>query len=103
VSAANCDVCDSRPGVRSVLAAGIETWVCDDCSNRGSKMKLRLVQDHDAACQPWFRCEQYLPAIDDWYIIASGPDREKIKERFDRVLERQSTQHTVTVIEERDA
>jgi hypothetical protein len=27
-----CDCCDERPGVRTVVAFGIETWVCDPCS-----------------------------------------------------------------------
>jgi hypothetical protein len=27
-----CDCCDQRPGVRTVFAAGCETWVCEPCS-----------------------------------------------------------------------
>lgn len=30
---ADCDVCQFRPGTHSVIAAGIETWVCDKCSD----------------------------------------------------------------------
>lgn len=33
---ANCDVCDKRPGNRTVLVTGIETWVCDVCSGAES-------------------------------------------------------------------
>lgn len=29
--AANCDVCDKRPGKRLQWVAGTETWVCDEC------------------------------------------------------------------------
>lgn len=28
----SCDVCDKRPSVRSIVAYGIETSVCDECS-----------------------------------------------------------------------
>jgi hypothetical protein len=30
-AAANCDVCDQRPGIRSITAYGIETWACVAC------------------------------------------------------------------------
>jgi hypothetical protein len=30
-AAANCDVCDQRPGIRSITAYGIETWTCAAC------------------------------------------------------------------------
>lgn len=29
--AANCDVCDKRPGVRRMTAYGSDTWVCEKC------------------------------------------------------------------------
>jgi Zn-finger nucleic acid-binding protein len=55
MSAANCDVCDSRPGVRSVLAYGIETWVCDLCSGveLDSKRVEHMIKAVDTVMQSW--------------------------------------------------
>lgn len=29
---AKCDVCNDRPGVRTLYPYGIQTWVCGKCS-----------------------------------------------------------------------
>ena len=28
-----CDVCDERPATHALVAAGTETWACDECSD----------------------------------------------------------------------
>jgi hypothetical protein len=33
---ARCDVCDLRPATHCLIAAGTETWACDECSVWGS-------------------------------------------------------------------
>lgn len=47
---ANCDCCDEQPGVRTVMFAGTETWVCDECSDitprRGPSFHTR--EDYEA-------------------------------------------------------
>jgi hypothetical protein len=66
-------------------------------------MRLRIVQDHDAFAQPWFRLEMYLPATDGWNIISSGQDRDKIKARFDRIIETNVTENRITVLEDKQS
>lgn len=65
-------------------------------------MKLRIVQDHDAAAQPWYRLEQYLQATDAWYVVASGPDYAYVKGRFEKMSKTGSAGNDFTVLEERD-
>jgi hypothetical protein len=65
-------------------------------------VRLRIVQDHDAFAQPWFRLELHLPATDGWSILTSGQDREKIKARFDRMVETNVTENQITVLEEKE-
>lgn len=65
-------------------------------------MKLRIVQDLDAFTQPWYRLEHYIPAADSWHIITSGSDHDKVKERFNRVIERRLVENEVLVLEEKD-
>lgn len=65
-------------------------------------MKLRIVQDHDAACQPWFRLEQYLEPSDSWYIVTSGPDHPRIKARLEKMALSHKAEHEITVLEERE-
>lgn len=49
---ANCDCCDLRPGTHTVYAGGIETWICDECSDPAPRWARRSVanawQDRDA-------------------------------------------------------
>jgi hypothetical protein len=65
-------------------------------------VKVRLVQDHDALPQPWYRLEKHLPNIDRWYMIASGQNLERLRERMARVIEVQTAEHQITVIEEKE-
>ena len=37
-----CDVCDTRPGVATIIAYGIETFVCDQC--RGVEQESKNVE-----------------------------------------------------------
>lgn len=30
---ANCDCCDEQPGVRMIQFGGMDTWICDECSD----------------------------------------------------------------------
>jgi hypothetical protein len=45
---ADCDVCQFRPGTHTVRAAGIETWVCDKCSDVSSYSRANAWMDRDA-------------------------------------------------------
>ena len=45
---ADCDVCQFRPGTHTVHAAGIETWVCDKCSDIRSYGRANAWMDRDA-------------------------------------------------------
>jgi hypothetical protein len=65
-------------------------------------MKLRLVQDHDAELQPWFRVEQYLAATDTWYCVHSGSDQAKMRERLESMAKAKSTRPEITVLDERE-
>ena len=54
---ADCDVCQFRPGTHTAFAAGIETWVCDKCSDIRSYMRPHHAnawqnRDADDAGQP---------------------------------------------------
>ena len=52
-----CDVCQKRPGKRAVVNAGIETWVCDFCSE-GSPWHECPRCSADCDCQVGFdACE----------------------------------------------
>lgn len=53
---ADCDVCQYRPGTHTVFAAGIETWVCDKCSDVSSYSTANAWQNRDAdeAGQPMY-------------------------------------------------
>lgn len=55
---ADCDVCQFRPGTHTVGAAGIETWVCDKCSDISSFMRPHANawqnRDADDAGQPMY-------------------------------------------------
>lgn len=65
-------------------------------------MKLRLVQDHDAGVQPWFRIDQYAAPSDSWHCIDSGSDKGKMHARFERMCKTNSTLPEITVIDERE-
>lgn len=45
---ADCDVCQYRPGTHTAIAAGIETWVCDKCSDISQFSTANAWQDRDA-------------------------------------------------------
>jgi hypothetical protein len=51
---ADCDVCQFRPGTHTAIAAGIETWVCDKCSDISSYglANAWIDRDADEAGQP---------------------------------------------------
>lgn len=50
---ADCDVCQYRPGTHTAFAAGIETWVCDKCSDiRQFGANAWQDRDADEAGQP---------------------------------------------------
>ena len=50
---ADCDVCQYRPGTHTVRAAGVETWVCDKCTEcQYSTANAWQDRDADEAGQP---------------------------------------------------
>ncbi len=63
-------------------------------------MRLRIVQDHDSEAQPWYRLEQHVANIDQWHMIASGQNLEKLREMMGRVIESNGTEAKITVIVE---
>jgi hypothetical protein len=65
-------------------------------------MKLRIVQDHDTATQPWYRLEQYMAAADCWHVVTSGPDLDYVRTRMDKMTTRKSGEHEITVLQERE-
>lgn len=45
-------------------------------------MKLRIVQDHTAAVQPWFRLETWADTYSRWMYEESGTDIHKLRARM---------------------
>jgi hypothetical protein len=62
-----CDICDMRPGNRTIIAYGTETWVCDICcgdveaSNRACEYTMKVI---DQVMDSLFRYERNTTGVD---------------------------------------
>ena len=47
---ADCDCCGVVPGTHKVMFAGLETWICDECSDITPRRRPRFHtrEDHEA-------------------------------------------------------
>lgn len=46
---ADCDCCGVRPGTHEVVFAGMDTWICDECSDiTPRRQRFRTRDDYEA-------------------------------------------------------